>query len=204
MFFPGLSEIDDGARRRRPHSAARDEDPRRLAALDSYAILDTPPEQGYDDIVLLASQICGTPIALVSLVADDRQWFKARIGFDESQTPIAQSVCAHALTAPELLVIPDLGVDPRTRGNALATGEPRIRFYAGAKLATPDGTPLGSLCVLDTVPRPNGLTREQERALAALGPSGHGPDGAAPRPRGAGRRGAKAERKRRTPSPDPR
>ncbi len=98
--------------------------PARAAALDGYGILDTPAEQGFDDIVLLASRICGTPVALVSLVAGDRQWFKARVGFDPCETPLSQSVCAHALRQPGLLVIPDLTEDPRTRDNPLVTDEP--------------------------------------------------------------------------------
>ncbi|MFK5595659.1 PAS domain S-box protein [Methylobacterium sp. HMF5984] len=149
-----------------PEDAARD--PARLAALDEYGILDTPAEQGFDDIVLLASRICGTPVALVSLAAGDRQWFKARIGFDPCQTPLDQSVCVHALVRPSLLVIPDLAEDPRTRDNPLVTGEPRLRFYAGARLETPEGVALGTLCVIDGMPRPEGLTPEQADSLQAL------------------------------------
>ena len=107
----------------------------RLATLESYGILDTPAEQGFDDIVLLASQFCETPVALVSLVAGDRQWFKARVGVGECGTPLSQSVCAHALWQPGLLIIPDLTLDPRTRENTLVTGPPHIRFYAGASMA---------------------------------------------------------------------
>ncbi|TXN21484.1 MULTISPECIES: PAS domain-containing protein [Methylobacterium] len=140
----------------------------RLAALDRYAILDTNPEKGFDDIVLLASRICATPVALVSLVAGDRQWFKARVGFDACQTPLSQSVCSYALLQPGLLVIPDLSADPRTCGNVLVTGDPFIRFYAGARLETPEGVALGSLCVIDTQPRPEGLTPEQATSLEAL------------------------------------
>ena len=140
----------------------------RLAALDSYGILDTVTERGFDDIVLLASRICKTPVALVSLVNGDRQWFKARVGFDPCQTPLSQSVCALALWRPGLLVIPDLAADPRTRENTLVTGEPHIRFYAGARLETPDGLALGTLCVIDTAPRPEGLTLEQASSLEAL------------------------------------
>ncbi|TXN15800.1 PAS domain S-box protein [Methylobacterium sp. WL122] len=147
--------------------AARD--PARLATLAGYGILDTEAERGFDDIVLLASRICGTSAALVSLVAGDRQWFKARVGFDSCQTPLSQSICAHALRQPGLLVIPDLAADPRTRNNALVTGEPRLRFYAGARLETPEGLPLGTLCVIDGKPRPGGLTPEQAEALEALG-----------------------------------
>ncbi|MCJ2124592.1 PAS domain S-box protein [Methylobacterium sp. J-077] len=149
-----------------PENDARD--PVRLAALDDYGILDTQAEQGFDDIVLLASRICATPVALVSLVAGDSQWFKARVGFDPCQTPLSQSVCAHALRQPGLLVIPDLTLDPRTRDNALVTGEPHLRFYAGARLETPEGVALGTLCVIDGKPRPEGLTPEQAEALKAL------------------------------------
>jgi sigma-B regulation protein RsbU (phosphoserine phosphatase) len=140
----------------------------RLAALDSYGILDTPAERGFDDIVLLASRICNAPVALVSLVAADRQWFKARIGFDPPETPLSHSVCAHTLQSPGLLVIPDLSADPRTRHNGLVTGPPHIRFYAGARLETPEGESLGALCVIDTAPRPGGLTPDQAEALEAL------------------------------------
>ncbi|MBO1023018.1 PAS domain S-box protein, partial [Methylobacterium sp. SD274] len=140
----------------------------RLAILDDYAILDTEAEQGFDDIVLLASRICQTPVALVSLVAGDRQWFKARVGFDACETPLSQSVCANALHQPGLLIIPDLTADPRTRDNTLVTGEPRIRFYAGARLETPEGVALGTLCVIDVEPRPEGLTLTQAESLEAL------------------------------------
>ncbi|MFE1603139.1 PAS domain-containing protein [Methylobacterium sp. ID0610] len=143
-------------------------DPARLAALDRYDILDTKPEQGFDDVVQLATQICRTPVALVSLVAKDRQWFKARTGFAACQTDLGRSVCAHALTGEDVLIIPDLTGDPRTRDNPLVTGEPRIRFYAGAPLRTPEGLTLGALCVIDTQPRPEGLTDEQQGGLRAL------------------------------------
>ena len=152
--------MDDGFSH--PQSELRSE------ALASYDILDTPPETGFDDIVFLAAQICHTPTALVSLLDEDRQWFKARIGFDVSQTPMSQSVCAHALRSDGILIIPDLTADPRTRENALVTASPHIRFYAGAVLETPDGVRLGTLCVIDTVPRPDGLTQTQVDALQAL------------------------------------
>ena len=145
------------------------QDEGRLAALDAYRILDTPAEQNFDDIVALARHICHTPVALVSFVAIDRQWFKARVGFDGCQTDLASSVCAHALIEPDLLVIGDLTADPRTRYNPLVTADPHIRFYAGAPLRLADGTVLGSLCVIDTVPRPSGLTPDQSDALRALG-----------------------------------
>ncbi len=145
-----------------------EESARRLDALFELKILDTPPEPEFDDIVQLASKFCGTPVALVSLVATDRQWFKARVGFDACETPIGQSVCAYALAEDDLLVIPDLSLDPRTRDNTLVTASPHIRFYAGAVLKNPDGIPVGSLCVIDSEPRPQGLTSDQREALLAL------------------------------------
>src|ERR1700761_5212379 len=141
----------------------------RLAALSRFAILDTPPERGFDDIVDLASTICETPVSLVSLVSHDRQWFKARVGFDECQTDLNSSVCAHALIEPDLLVVPDLTQDARTKENPLVRGAPYIRFYAGAPLRTTDGDVVGSLCVIDTKARPGGLTGSQSKALRNLG-----------------------------------
>lgn len=142
----------------------------RLAALQSYRVLDTAPEAPFDDIVQLARTICRTPIALVSLVAADRQWFKARAGMDDlNETPLDQSVCAHAIREPEILIVPDLTRDERTKTNPLVAGDPKIRFYAGAVLRTPAGEALGALCVIDTVPRPEGLTDEQRASLLALG-----------------------------------
>ena len=141
----------------------------RLKVLHSYGILDTPGEPAFDDLVTLATQICAVPVGLVSLVASDRQWFKARFGFPSCETPLSQSVCVHALAEQDgLLVIPDLTADPRTRENTLVTGAPFIRFYAGAVLRTEDGVPFGSLCVIDTEPRPQGLKPDQTFALRAL------------------------------------
>ena len=140
----------------------------RLAALDAYDILDTPPEKGFDDIVHLARTVCGTPVALVSLVAGDRQWFKARVGFAPCETTLDQSICSHVLGQPDLLVIPDLTQDARTRDNSLVTGDPFLRFYAGAPLVAANGEHLGSLCVIDVLPRPDGLTVVQTQSLRAL------------------------------------
>lgn len=148
--------------------ASERDDARRLEALALYDIMDTDPEPEFDDIVLLASEICDTPVSLVSLVATDRQWFKARIGFEPCQTPIEQSVCAHSLTSTDLLIITDLTADERTRDNSLVTHEPHIRFYAGAPLVMPDGVAVGTLCVIDTVARPQGLTVKQQKSLTAL------------------------------------
>lgn len=144
-------------------------DQARLAALKDYAVLHTPAEQGFDDIVEVASALCQTPIALVSLVSDDRQWFKARMGIGDCETDLNSSVCAHALIVPDVLVVPDLTADERTKANPLVTGEPRVRFYAGAPLRTADGHVIGTLCVLDVAPRPEGLSPVQLSGLQCLG-----------------------------------
>jgi anti-sigma regulatory factor (Ser/Thr protein kinase) len=138
----------------------------RLAALRRYRILDTEPEKAFDDLVMLASQICGTPIALISLVDADRQWFKARIGVTVTETARSISFCSHAIEQPTLFVVRDATSDERFRENPLVTAEPCIRFYAGSPLVTDDGEALGTLCVLDRVPRT--LTADQEMALEAL------------------------------------
>lgn len=146
----------------------RGEEAARLAALAAFDILDTPPERGFDDIVHLARRLCAAPVALVSLVDGHRQWFKARAGFPACETDLDRSVCKFVLTEPGVLQIPDLTRDPRTRANPLVTGEPRLRFYAGAPLRTSEGLVLGSLCVLDHAPRPGGLSAGQVEDLEAL------------------------------------
>ncbi len=138
----------------------------RQAALDSYDILDTSPEEEYEDITRLASQICRTPIALISLMDGERQWFKSRLGLGASQTSRDVSFCAYALHQSDVLVVPDARLDPRFWDNPLVTGEPHIRFYAGAPLLTPGGHTLGTLCVM--APEPRTLTPEQQSALQAL------------------------------------
>lgn len=143
-------------------------DKARLATLSDYMVLDTPPEPNFDDIVQIASQLCHTPISLVSLVETDRQWFKARVGMDAAETPIDQSVCKLGLGRTELLIIPDLAADPRTAENTLVSRDPHIRFYAGAPLIAPHGEVIGMLCVIDHQPRPQGLTADQQAALATL------------------------------------
>ena len=138
----------------------------RLETLHSYGILDTPREGAFDDITRLAALICGAPMALVSLVDRERQWFKSEIGVGVSETPISSSICAHAIQQTEVFIVPDTLLDERFRHNALVTGEPHLRFYAGASLRTADGLPLGTVCVLDTQPRE--LSSEQAEALQAL------------------------------------
>ena len=144
-------------------------DPRRLAALAAYDILDTPAEQGFDDVAHLAAQLCAAPVALVSLVGPDRQWFKAAVGYDVEGSALDAALCVHALAEPDLLVVPDLAADPRTRDNPVVAGAPGFRFYAAAPLRTPEGEALGSLCVLDLAPRPRGLDPAQADALRRLG-----------------------------------
>ncbi len=138
----------------------------RLQALRSYGILDTPREAAFEDITRLASIICQTPIALISLVDADRQWFKSELGMGERETPLFKSMCAHALLDSDVLVVPDTREDVRFSRNPLVTGEAPLYFYAGALLKTPDGLPLGTVCVLDRQPRK--LTDEQVEALRAL------------------------------------
>lgn len=138
----------------------------RLAALLRYEILDTPDESAFDDFTHLAAHICQTPIALISLVDDHRQWFKSRLGLDISETPREISFCAHTIEGPNLFEVNDALQDPRFSNNPLVQGGPHVRFYAGAPLTTPDGYNLGTLCVIDQQPR--ALDDAQREALTRL------------------------------------
>ena len=140
----------------------------RLAALARYAILDTPREPEFDDLVRLAADVFETPVALVSLMAEGRQWLKAEVGVGADELPLDTSICAHAILQPGIFVVPDTTKDERFACNPLVTGEPRLRFYAGALLETPEGLPIGTVCVLDMKPRPEGITGRQRLTLEVL------------------------------------
>ncbi|GJE03918.1 sensor histidine kinase [Methylobacterium isbiliense] len=139
----------------------------RLAALRAYAVLDTPTEQSFDDICRIAAQICRTPVAAVNLIETTRQFFKAEIGLGIREAPLHGPI-KQALLQGDLFVVPDTAGHPHFIGNRLVAGEPPLHFYAGATLVTPEGLPIGTLCVLDHAPRPQGLTAEQGDMLQAL------------------------------------
>ena len=139
----------------------------RQRALDAYRLVDTLPEEAYNDIVRLASLLCDTPIALVTLLDRDRQWFKARVGLDEDGTRRDEAFCNHAISEPDrLMEVPDATADPRFVENPLVTGELGIRFYAGMPLVSAEGAAFGTVCVIDRKAR--ALTGKQKTALAAL------------------------------------
>lgn len=138
----------------------------RLAELITYDVLDTEQEDDYQDLVKLASAICGTPVSLVSLIDTDRQWFKARVGLEETETSRDVAFCAHAIVQDGLFEVPDARQDDRFKNNPLVTGEKNIRFYAGMPLTTPSGNNMGTLCVIDNKPRV--LDEHQKQALKTL------------------------------------
>lgn len=142
------------------------DEPERLAAVRRFAMLDTPAEHDFDDLTLLASNICETPISLITLLDTGRQWFKSRVGLDATETPRTISFCGHAILDKQLFEVPDTYDDQRFVDNPLVVGEPNIRFYAGAPLITSDGYRLGTLCVIDRKPR--SLSARQRAALEAL------------------------------------
>jgi GAF domain-containing protein len=138
----------------------------RLKVLWEYQVLDTVPEEVFDDLTELAARICEAPIALITLVDENRQWFKSKVGVTLSETSRDISFCTHAIAQPDLFIIADATKDARFANNPLVTSEPKVRFYAGAPLVTPDGHALGTLCVIDKVPRE--LRPDQKIALRVL------------------------------------
>jgi len=139
---------------------------KRLNVLWQYEVLDTVPEAIFDDLTELAALICEAPVALISLVDEKRQWFKSKVGISVTETPREISFCTHAINQSDLFIVTDAAKDPRFAKNPLVTAEPKIRFYAGAPLITPDGYAVGTLCVTDRVPRV--LREDQKRALRIL------------------------------------
>lgn len=143
-------------------------DPERLTTLASYGIVDTTAEINFDALAELAAAICDAPIALINFITSDRQWSKAEVGISVGSRPLYASICAHVLGETGITVVPDLAADVRFADDPTVVDEPHFRFYAGAPLATTSGLPLGMLCVLDSKPRLDGLSRHQQRALTNL------------------------------------
>ena len=127
----------------------------RLATLHGYGLLDTPPEEKFDDVVRRAAKRFGVPVALISLIDADRQWFKAKIGLEQSETPRSMAFCAYAIEGDDVMVVCDATADDRFIDNPLVTGDPSIRFYAGAPIVADDGSKLGTVCVIDRKMREN-------------------------------------------------
>src|SRR6266702_4039798 len=138
----------------------------RLKVLWQYDVLDPIPEEVFDDLTELAARICEAPIALIALVDEDRQWFKSKVGVSLNETSRDISFCGHAICQSDLFIVPDATKDERFANNPLVTSSPKIRFYAGAPLVTPDGYALGTLCIIDKVPRQ--LRPDQKNALGIL------------------------------------
>ncbi|MBC8767766.1 GAF domain-containing protein [Arenibacter sp. BSSL-BM3] len=139
----------------------------RIKELDSYSILDTLPESDYDNLTTIAAEICGTPISLISLIDDKRQWFKSHHGLDATETPKEYAFCGHAINTPnDVFIVQDARMDERFHDNPIVTDDPHVIFYAGVPLVTEAGLPLGTLCVIDH--KPNLLSQSQIRSLTAL------------------------------------
>jgi len=138
----------------------------RIKILWQYDVLDTQPEQVFEDFTNLAALICEAPISLISLVDEERQWFKAKVGVSVTETSRDISMCAHAILQKDLFIVPDATKDARFKNNPLVVSDPKIRFYAGAPLISPEGLALGTLCVIDKVPRE--LSETQKQALRLL------------------------------------
>jgi PAS domain S-box-containing protein len=175
MNSAASSHAKAGARRRDDAAASSPPSPprswteaERLAALERYDILGTPPEEDFDSIVRLAAELLEAPIAAVNLIGADRQWLKAEVGVGQREWPLDHAICIQAMHQPEGLVVPDIAGDARFAGLTARQGGQPLRFYAGVVLEAPEGLPLGVLCVLDTRPRPEGLTPRQRGALDTL------------------------------------
>jgi len=149
------------------HKQSVDDEAQRLAVLAKYGVMDTPPEHDFDALVQRVAQVCDAPIALLGLIGADRQWFKASVGVEDHEVPRAVSFCAHTILGDDIFEVPDAAADPRFEGNPLVTGEPGIRFYAGVPLRSREGPILGTVCVIDRVPRR--LSAAQREALRQVG-----------------------------------
>ncbi len=159
-----MDEYDSGSWKPPP---IPDDDALRLEVLRAYAVLDTPPEEAFEELTALAAHICEAPICMINLVDEDRQWVKSRVGIDTVETPRIHSFCAHAINQSDAFVVPDTHLDERFRGHPSVTADPHIRFYAGEPLVSPEGQPLGTLCVIDREPRE--LKPDHQLALRVLG-----------------------------------
>lgn len=159
------AHIEELLLHRKPHLPANES--ARIRALHRLKVLDTGPDKLLDELTAAASALTGAPIALVSLVDSQRQWFKSRFGIDATETPRDLAFCAHAIHGTEIFEVPDAAQDERFATNPLVASDPNIRFYAGMPLVTKDGLGLGTLCVIDRVPR--SLTQQQRSGLAGLG-----------------------------------